>query len=51
MIMIGLHASIRSPDDTTLFAEEVPGEGGSLTGLLTMFKPRAALAQYAASAV
>ena len=51
MIMIGIHASLRSPDDTTLFADDVPADGGSLTSLLSMFKPRAALAQYAAAAV
>jgi hypothetical protein len=51
MIMIGIHASLRMPDDATLFADEVPGEEGTLTGLLSMFKPRNALAQYAASAV
>lgn len=40
MIMIGAHAALRIPDDTTLFAEEVPQEGGSLTGLLSMFRPK-----------
>ena len=51
IIMIGMHASLRIPDDTTLFAEEVATEGGSLTGLLNMFKPRNAIAQYAAAGV
>lgn len=51
MIMIAIHASLRLPDDTTLFADEVPLEGGSLTGLLSMFKPRTGLGAYAAAAV
>lgn len=51
MIMIGAHAALRVPDDATLFADEAAGEGGSLTGLLNMFKPRNALAQYAAVGV
>ena len=51
MIMIGIHATLRVPDDATLFSDEVPSEGGSLTGLLSMFKPRSGLAGYAASAV
>jgi PRA1 family protein 1 len=46
-IMVGIHAAVRVPDDTTLFADDVPGENGSLTGLLSMFKPRNALATYA----
>lgn len=50
-LMIGAHASFRVPDDATLFADEIPGENGSLTGLLSMFKPRNGLAGYAASAV
>jgi len=50
--MIGIHASLRVPDDATLFADDVPVEGGSLTGLLSMFKPRGTgLAGYAAAAV
>lgn len=43
-IMVAIHASMRVPDDTTLFADEVPGDNGSLTGLLSMFKPRSAIA-------
>ena len=44
MIMIGAHASMRIPDDTTLFSDEVPQEGqGSLAGLLSMFRPKTAL--------
>jgi hypothetical protein len=43
MILIGAHASVRIPDDTTLFADEVPQEGGSLSGLLSMFKPKSTL--------
>ena len=42
---------MRIPDDATLFADEVPGEGSSLTSLLSMFKPRNSLATYAAAAV
>lgn len=48
MIMIGAHATLRVPDDTTLFADEVPSDNGSLAGLLSMFKPRNALAAAAA---
>jgi hypothetical protein len=51
MIMVAIHASLRIPDDATLFADEVPGEGTSLTSLLSMFKPRNSLATYAAAAV
>lgn len=43
MILIGAHASVRIPDDTTLFADEVPQEGGSLAGLLSMFRPKSTL--------
>jgi hypothetical protein len=45
MIMIATHASLRIPDDTTLFADDVPQEGASsLTGLLSMFRPKSTLA-------
>lgn len=53
MIMVGLHASMRVPDDATLFADEgVPGDSGSsLTGLLSgMFRPKNPLAAYATAA-
>lgn len=41
MILIAAHASMRIPDDTTLFADDVPQDGGSsLTGLLSMFRPK-----------
>lgn len=44
MIMIAAHASLRIPDDTTLFADDVPQEGGSsLAGLLSMFRPKTTL--------
>ena len=43
MILIGAHASVRIPVDTTLFADEVAQEGGSLSGLLSMFKPKSTL--------
>lgn len=48
-IMVAAHAAMRAPDDTTLFEDEVPGENGSLAGLLSMFKPRNAVAAYAAA--
>lgn len=52
MLMIGAHAGLRIPDDTTLFSEEVPSsDGGSLTGLLSMFRPKSSLPEFAASAV
>eukprot|EP00889_Picochlorum_renovo_P002143 jgi/Picre1/29173/NNA_004566.t1 len=41
MVMIAAHASMRIPDDTTLFEEQVPDEASSLTGLLSMFRPKA----------
>ena len=44
MILIGAHATMRIPDDATLFSEEVPQEGqGSLAGLLSMFRPKTTL--------
>lgn len=50
MILIGAHATMRIPDDTTLFSEEVPREGeGSLAGLLSMFRPKATLENLASN--
>jgi hypothetical protein len=41
MIMVGAHASLRIPDDTTLFEDEVPQDGqGSLSGILSMFRQK-----------
>ena len=41
MVMIAAHASMRIPDDATLFEEQVPDDASSLTGLLSMFRPKA----------
>lgn len=49
MIMIAAHGSLRIPDDTTLFADEVPTESSSLTGLLSMFRPKTTLSEFTSS--
>lgn len=49
-IMIGVHASLRLPDDTTLFADEAPAAGSGMSGLLDMFKPKNPLVAYATGA-
>ena len=46
--MIAAHAALRVPDDATLFADEAPGTGSSMGGLLDMFRPKNPLAAYAA---
>lgn len=51
MIMIGTHAALRMPDDTTLFADEVPTESGSLTGLLSMFRSKNTLSEFTSNVV
>eukprot|EP00890_Picochlorum_soloecismus_P006047 jgi/Picsp_1/6443/NSC_03790-R1_protein len=51
MIMIGAHAALRMPDDTTLFADEVPTESGSLTGLLSMFRSKNTLSEFTSNVV
>lgn len=37
MIMIGAHAALRQPDDSSLFLDEVPAEGNKSAGLLGLF--------------